>query len=198
MIALVTGALSFFAPPAARPAVRTSSISAVASWYDSGARLDVAEVNGVVVPTSVAAKVGVTIEELVTKTAAKTAAAATKATEIPEDGVEKDVGTAIALLTGAGSLAAMGGEIASIDADILALAAGAAAAVVADEDTGIAGRTLRGVGNVATPVLKVSAQAAEGVGKWIDENQIGWKARAVLEIGVEAAVRKVKESQQQK
>ena len=140
----------------------------------------------------------VSIEELVTKTAAKTAAATTKATEIPEDGVEKDVGTAIALLTVRVLSPAMGGEIASIDADVLALAAGAAAAVVADEDTGIAGRTLRGVGNVATPVLKVSAQAAEGVGKWIDENQIGWKARAVLEIGVEAAVRKVKESQQQK
>ena len=198
MIALVTGALSFFAPPTARPAVRTSSISAVASWYDSGTRLNTADMKGVVVPTTIGddvrAKVGATIATL----ADKTAAAATKATEIPEDGVEKDVGTAIALLTGAGSLAAMGGEIASIDADVLALAAGAAAAVVADEDTGIAGRTLRGVGNVATPVLKVSAQAAEGVGKWIDENQIGWKARAVLEIGVEAAVRKVKESQQQK
>ena len=197
-------------------------VAMVASWYDAGVRLDGVDLeteNAALkeelerLRAQLEAQTTAEAEESA-PTAAPAAApvterrsgmlqdmgrgivtAAKKATAIPDEAeVAKDVSTAVALLSGVGAFAAMGATVAELDADLLALGLGASAAVIAEEDEGLAGRSLRAVGKVATPVLKTTAEAAKTAADYAEENDLGWKARALLEMGVEAAVRSVKKA----
>ena len=118
---------------------------------------------------------------------------AREATDISdEEAVRRDVGTAAAAVGAAGTLAVLGADLLSVDADLLALGLGASAAVVAEEDEGVAGRSLRAVGSVASPVLKTTASAVGKAADYAEENELGLKAQAIGEIVLESLVRKIR------
>ena len=73
-----------------------------------------------------------------------------------DEQVAKDVAGVVGALAGAGTLAALGFDIASLDLDFLVVLFGAGAAVLAEDDKGVVGSTLRGIGNVATPVINAT------------------------------------------
>ena len=95
----------------------------------------------------------------------------------------------VGALAGAGTLAALGFDIASLDLDFLVVLFGAGAAVLAEDDKGVVGSTLRGIGNVATPVINATVTTAPKVAEYAEEKELGLYAQAITEIGVEAAVR---------
>jgi len=178
-------------PPSAAP---------VDSWFDAGVRLEAtpeerAALVRAAYETQVAAEKAA--KELATLRAARAglwlADRLTPNAPIASDEeIAKDVGNAVGLLTGAGTVAALGLDVASLDADMLALTVGVGAAVVAEEDTGVVGSTFRTVGNVASPVIKVTSSVASKTAAFAKEKELGWKARALLEIGVESVVRQAR------
>lgn len=129
----------------------------------------------------VASKGGLLVKAKAVAEAVKTAAPI-NADEV----VKKDVGTAVGLIAGLGAAAAVGVDLASIDLDILAAGVGITAAVLAEEDEGIVGSSLRAVGNVANPVFNATSSAAQAAGEFYEEKEVGWYARAVAELGFEA------------
>jgi len=129
----------------------------------------------------------------VTATASKVAEAVKEAVPIAgEAQVAKDVANAVGLLAGAGTAAALGFDLASLDIDFLVLAFGAGAAVIAEEDEGFVGSSLRAIGNIANPVFNVTATTAQAAATYSEKNEIGWKAQAIGLLGIEAIVRKVR------
>ena len=130
----------------------------------------------------VASKGGLLVKAKAVAEAVKTAAPI-NADEV----VKKDVGTAVGLIAGLGAAAAVGVDLASIDLDILAAGVGITAAVLAEEDEGIVGSSLRAVGNVANPVFNATSSAAQAAGEFYEEKEVGWYARAVAELGFEAS-----------
>ena len=142
------------------PPAMTCSIQ---SWYDSGIRLEPTNedkayairqaFNGRVAAER-AAKAARNLGQRITE--------AVTSVPIADDAqIAKDVGNAVGLLTGVGAAAALGLDVASLDLDILVLAFGVGAAVVAEEDQGAIGSSFRTVGNVASPVLNVTKTAAD-------------------------------------
>jgi len=112
--------------------------------------------------------------------------------EISEDSkVAQDVSNAVALVGGLAALAGLGLEVGVAERAELAIVLGTMASVAADTDQGVVGQSMRAVGKVSSPILKVGSEAGKAAVKYSDEQDLGWKARAVFELSAEAAVRKM-------
>ena len=163
----------------------------VTSWYDSGVRLTPSEAPpapAVTVTSWYDAGVRLTADEPMPAEPEPAPVAAPSPPPPPALTASAEASLFAALLSG---IAVLGVDVASFgvieNADAALLVGGLALSQV--DSAGPVGATLRTLGNVTSFLtLNVAAPTISKAAEVYQENELGYKARALLEMGIEAAI----------